>query len=63
MINGETEIDLFQATMAFYQNLDFPHNFCWRNEIMLQFLINIDLKPHAKFHRENPIKTLQERTI
>ena len=29
---------------------------------MLQFLINIDLKPHVQFH-ENSIKALREQTI
>ena len=29
---------------------------------MLQFLLNINLKPHAKFHG-NMIKTVQEQTV
>ena len=47
--------DIFQQTMTFFQNLDFPCNFWGRNKIMLQFFLNIDLTPHAEFH-ENPIK-------
>ena len=42
--------------------VDFPYHFRDRNEIMLQFLMNIDLRQHKKFN-ENPIKTLRERTI
>ena len=39
---------MFQATMSFYQSLDFPAIFD-RNEIMPQFLISINLKPHVNF--------------
>ena len=49
---------MFQVTMTFcYKNLDFPDNFTCRNEMMLQFSINME-----NFHK-NLIMTLQERTV
>ena len=53
---------IFQATLTIYRSLDFPSQLSLRHEIMLQLLINIDLKPQAKFHK-NPTKTLQEQAI
>ena len=48
---------MFQATLTFYENLDFLYNYWHRNEGMLQFFMDISLKPHAKFH-EAPIKNV-----
>ena len=53
---------MFQSTMIYHQNFAFSLNSSHRNEIKLQFLINTDLKPLARFH-ENPIKMFREAII
>ena len=53
--------EVFQATMTFYQSLDFFYSFEIGVKIYA-FLINIDIKPHIKLHG-SPIKKLGKRAM
>ena len=54
---------MFLVTVIFYQNLDFLRKFLHKNEIMLQFITNIDLKKHAKFYKKSDLNNAKELLV